>query len=248
MLILNKVLPLLVLPFGLVCGLVLLALWRKKWWPGIVALGVLYVCSLPVVAGFLIGRLESRYPRLEPAAAGPADAVVVLGGVLGYLPPDEQLGSWLVRYERFDAGLALLEAGRVPQVVFTGALMPWDHRTVSEGEELRRLARFRGVAADRIVVTRRIANTADEARAVAELVRERGWRRVILVTTGWHMPRSVLLFRRAGVDCLPFPVEVRFNPGRPLLITDFLPSAAAWKETETALRECYGYLFYRLFR
>jgi uncharacterized SAM-binding protein YcdF (DUF218 family) len=248
MLLLNKILPLFFLPFGVVCTLVLFALWRKKWWPGLVALGVLYVCSLPAVAGRLIGWLETRYPEIPLARVEPADAVVVLGGILGPKFRDSDNPNWTETVERFETGVTLVQSGRAGRLVFTGARMPWQDRATTEGEELRRLAVGRGVPPEKILVTREVANTATEAQAVAELMHANGWKRVILVTTGWHMPRAALLFRRAGVDCVIFPVDFRNDPARQAKLVDFLPRADAWQMTETALREGYGYLFYRFLR
>jgi uncharacterized SAM-binding protein YcdF (DUF218 family) len=93
-----------------------------------------------------------------------------------------------------------------------------------------------------------ISNTADEARAMAVMMHQHNWRRVILVTTGWHMPRAAYLFKRAGVDCIIFPVDFRSDRARRVSAIDFVPKAEAWQMTDTALRELYGNLFYRLFR
>lgn len=248
MLLFNKILPLVFLPFGLVCGLVLFALWRKKWWPGVAALAVLYVCSIPLVANQLIGWLETRYPEIPLAAVEPADAVVVLGGIISPKRKGSDQANWAEPVERFEAGVALVQSGKVGRLVFTGAKMPWEDRVTTEGEELRREAIARGVPPEKILVTREIANTATEAQAVAELMKADGWKRVILVTTGWHMPRSALLFRRAGVDCIIFPVDFRTDPTRGVALIDFVPNANSWQLTETAIREGYGYVFYRFLR
>ena len=248
MLIFNKALPLLFLPFGVICVLVLLALALKKWWPGLLALAVFYVCSIPFTSDRLIRLLENRYPVVPVAQVGPADAVIVLGGILGPAHAEGTIPNWTESVERFEAGVALVQAGRAGRLVFTGAKRSWlDHET-TEGEELRRLAIARGVPPEKIIVTRFIDNTATEAAAVAELMKADDWKHVILVTTACHMPRSVYLFRKAGVDCQPFPVDFRADCARPVELLDFVPKAQAWNSTETALRESYGYLFYRLFR
>lgn len=247
MLFLNKLLPVFVLPLGLVALLLLFALWRKKRWPVVAALGVLYAAGIPFTGNRLLGWLESRHPAVRIAEAGPADAVVVLGGILGPAVDPGYLPNWAESVERFDAGVALVQAGRADRLVFTGARISWERRTTTEGAELKTLAVARGVVAEKILVTRDIDNTATEAAAVAGLMREHNWRRVILVTTGWHMPRSAYLFRKAGVDCVLFPVDFRFDRSRPLAAIDFVPKAEAWQLTETALREIYGNLFYRIF-
>ena len=248
MLLINKILPLFFLPFGVVCELVLLALILKKRWPAIVALVVLYLASISFVSDRLSGWLESRYPTLAVAAAGPADAIVVLGGILGPATRDGEVPNWSDSVERFEAGVALVQAGRAPRLVFTGARRQWLERETTEGEELRRLAVARGVPPEKILVTRFVDNTATEAAAVADLMKADGQRRIILVTTSWHMPRAAYLFRRAGIDCQPFPVDFHLDRTRRLQVMDFMPSAGAWQGTETALREFYGYVFYRILR
>ena len=248
MLFFNKLLPVFLLPTGIVALLVLFALGRKKRWPLFVALGVLYLSSIPLVGGRLIGWVESRHPAMAFGQVDPADAVIVLGGILGPRAGADFTPNYLDTSERFEAGVALLQAGKAPTLVFTGARMEWASTTTTEGDELKRLAIARGVPAEKILVTREIGNTAGEAAAVAELVKSHGWKRVILVTTGWHMLRSAWQFKRAGVDCISFPVDFRFDPARRVTAIDFVPRGEAWQQTETALRECYGYLFYRLFR
>ena len=216
MLLLNKILPLFFLPVGVVSALVLLALWRKKWWPGVLALVLFYGCSIPFVSNRLVGWLETRYPEIPLAQVERADAVIVLGGILGPKVTVGGMPNWTETVERFEAGVALVQSDKAGRLVFTGARMPWADRETTEGEELRRLAIARGVPAGKILVTREIANTATEAQAVAELMKTNGWKRVILVTSGWHMPRSALLFQRAGVDCIIFPVDFRNDPARPV--------------------------------
>jgi uncharacterized SAM-binding protein YcdF (DUF218 family) len=248
MLFLNKLLPVFFLPLGLGAVLLLFALWRKKRWPVALALAGLYLSSIPFTGDRLIGWIESRYPAVPIAAAGPADAIVVLGGILGPRAGPEFGPNWLDTSERFEAGLALRQAGRAERVVFTGAQMPWEEHATTEGDELKRIAVARGFAPEGILVTPRIDNTAGEARAVADLVKQRGWKRIILVTTGWHMPRAAYLFRKAGVDFVPFPVDFRRDRQKKLTAIDFLPKAEALGNTETTLREIYGNLFYRVFR
>ena len=243
-LFLNKLLPIFVLPLGWVLLLLIFALVCRKWWPVVVAILILLGASLPATGSRLIGWLESLYPALPIAEAGPADAIVVLGGVLGPKAAPGYLANWLETSERYDGGVALLRAGRAKTLVFTGARFPWEQRTTLEGDNLRAIAIAQGVPAEQILVTREISNTRDEARAVAEMAKARGWKRVIVVTTAWHMPRAALVFRHAGVDFIPFPVDFRSDGVRPLTAVDFLPKADALQMTETALRECYGYAFY----
>jgi uncharacterized SAM-binding protein YcdF (DUF218 family) len=248
MLFFNKLLPVFVLPVGWVALLVLFALWKKKRWPLVVALVVLYLSSIPVISSRLMGRVETGYPAQAAGEVEAVDAVVVLGGILGPKAGPDQVANFLETGERFEAGVALAQAGKAPWLVFTGAKMGWKDTPATEGDELKRLAVVRGVAAEKILVTGYVGNTADEAREVSAMMKARGWKRIILITSGWHMPRSALQFKKAAVDCVIYPVDFRFDPDRRVTIIDFVPRAEAWWQTETALRETYGYWFYRIFR
>ncbi len=248
MLFLSKLLPIFVLPLGVAVLLLLIGLWRQKRGPIFAALAVLYVASIPLVGNRLIGWLESCYPAVPVALVEPADAVVVLGGIFGPPAAAGLLPNLSDSVDRLEAGIVLQQAGRAPLLVFTGGRIPWEGRVRVEGEDARAQAIGRGVPAEKILVTREVVNTADEARAVAHLVREHRWRRVILVTSGWHMPRAAYLFKREGVDCIVFPVDFRRDRQRHLTLLDFLPSADALNDTETTLHEAYGYLFSRVFR
>jgi uncharacterized SAM-binding protein YcdF (DUF218 family) len=114
--------------------------------------------------------------------------------------------------ERLEAGITLMQKKKAPWLVFTGGRIPWSNQPEVEGAISRRAAIARGIPDEQIIITREVGNTADEARAVAALMRERGWRKIILVTSAWHMPRAARLFRKAGVDFIPFPVDFLIGP------------------------------------
>lgn len=246
MLFAKKLVAMLALPLGLVFLLLAFAWWRRKRWPVFAAAALLYIASTGFVAGGLLAALESRYPPVPLAAVQPADAVVVLGGIFGPPVDEGHLPNLAESVERLEAGIRLMQQGRTPWLVFAGARIPWDPRPIIEGEIARREAIGRGVAPEKILVTGEVGDTADEARAIAALVRERGWKRIILVTSARHMPRAARMFRHAGVQFAPVPVDYQFDPRKPLTLLDFLPSAQALTATESVLRECYGIAYYAL--
>lgn len=246
MLYFNKLLPIFVLPLGWVVLLLVLGLWRKKRWPIIVALALLYVTSMPLVGNSLAGWLESRYPAVAIDQVENADAIVPLGGIFGPTTQEGFLPNLGEASERLEAGIVLWEKKKAPWLVFTGGRLPWSKQTEVEGAASKRAAIARGVPAEQIIVTREVGNTIDEAYAIRDLMRERGWRKIILVTSAWHMPRAARLFHKAGVDFVPFPVDFQVDPKASLGLLDFLPRAGGLQMTESAVREWYGTLFYAL--
>jgi len=148
--------------------------------------------------------------------------------------------------DRLEAGIVLWQKKKAPWLVFTGGRLPWADQAEVEGAVSMRASVARGVPAEQVVVTGEVGNTFDEAHAVQQLMRERGWKKIILVTSAWHMPRAARLLRKAGVDFVPFPVDFQIDPKGRLVLLDFLPRAEGLLRTETALREVYGILFYAI--
>jgi uncharacterized SAM-binding protein YcdF (DUF218 family) len=247
MLILNKILPFFVLPFGVSLLLLLWGLFRRRRAGAVAALVVLLTASNPFVGTYLIRSVEQRAERRPVASVAPADAVVVLSA--GRVMPPGSTGTteW-GDANRYFGGLQLIEAGRAPLLVFTGAWVWWAPEIPPEGQELAEYAKASGVPADQIAVTDKVGNTADEAREVARVLRDRGIAnpRVILVTSAFHLPRARQQFVREGMTVDGFPVDFWVSEGKGLTVLDFLPSVDALVTTQAALRELYGRGFYWL--
>jgi len=251
MLFLNKLLPMFVLPLGWVFIFLVVGLFRRKRWPVIVATVLLYVCSTGIVSGSLIRALESGYPPVSLDRAEKADAIVVLSGMFGAAsPPGCQgcLPNLNESNERLEGGIQLWQRHKAAYLVFTGGRIPWEAQAEVEGASAKRVAEARGVPADKILITTEVGNTEDESRAAAAMMRERGWSKIILVTSSWHMRRAGRLFHKAGVDFVPFPVDFQTDAHSSLTLLDFLPAARALDKTEQALRELYGIAFYAVAR
>ncbi|MGJ5813066.1 YdcF family protein [Paludibaculum fermentans] len=239
----HKLLVIPFLPLGFCAWTVLLGLFLRKRWLVWLGVSVLTVSSLGVAADRVLGWLEDAYPPISTAMCPKADAIVVLGGVTR---PEARAGvlEWNESVDRFERGVELLRAGKAPVIVFTAARIAGSPG-VTEGALLREEALRHGATPEQVVVTSdEVENTAGEAQAIHLLMVRRGWRRVILVTSAFHMRRSMRLMRSAGVDCVPFPTDYQARRLTSPEVGDFLPQAESLAKTERALREWAGILFY----
>jgi len=250
MLYLHKILPALVLPLGLCILLLGAALFWRKRILILIPLIILLLASNPLVSSFLLSRLENRFPKIEILDCPKADAVVVLSGILG--GKRSARGSlelnWGEAYDRFDAGVRLFQAGKAPCLVLTDPRMPWEQTTeLSEGKQLVEAAVERGIPSEKIILLGPVGNTADEARLVLEEASARGWQRIILITTAWHMPRSNLLFDSLRCEVLPFPTDYQAGPlNKSISIMHMIPNARALLWMEVYLREQIGICYYQI--
>lgn len=257
--LLSKLLPIFLYPLGLALLLQIIALFLPRrnvaiWISG-AGIGLLWLASMPLVSRQLVWKLEEQAIAMTPAELPPADAVLVLGGgLLPALPPRRgvEVNS---AGDRLLTGVVLMREGRAPWLLVSGGQVSFaaGDPAPSEARSAARLAVDLGVPADRILLSEKARNTAEEASALESIARRRGWRSVLLVTSAMHLPRAVSTFRRrttltiVPVGCdyeLPERGSVGHHTPASLLM-GVLPSSEALLTTTTVVRERLGGLIYR---
>ena len=241
MIYLHKILPALASPLGLCLLLVIVGLLlnARRW----VLRGtlILMVCALPATSNVLWRQLERGHALQDPSDAPTAEAIVVLSGTLRAVPSGDGFAyEWSEAADRYFAGVDLALAMKAPKLIFTRGAQPWS-AGAPEGEVLFERARRDLVPEGMLALTPPVENTAQEAQAVAEML-ENG-RKIILVTSAFHMPRAQALFQDAGLDVTPWPVDFRASANKTTLM-DFIPSAGGLSGTSAALREFLGRAYY----
>jgi uncharacterized SAM-binding protein YcdF (DUF218 family) len=244
MLILNKILPLLFLPPGLCLVLIVAGLKLDKRY--LVRSGVilLWVLAVPLVGESLLRCVEWPCRRIPVSQVRNSDAVVVLSGMINHID-GAPLGEWSDAADRFEGGVELFRAGKAPLLVFTFGGVPWQPRVAPEGQLLARRALLAGVPGGAIRVTGFGGNTSEEAVEISKLfgVGKGDGKKILLVTSAFHMRRAAMLFRRAGFVVDPYPVDFRARGGN-LTILSFLPDSEALDHSALAIREVIGVGFY----
>jgi uncharacterized SAM-binding protein YcdF (DUF218 family) len=244
MIYLNKILPAFVLPIMLVIIVILIGLIKNKKKLIYIAIGVLYIISTPIFSNNFFKLVEGSEYRKPISAIDSADAIVVLSGMLQI---NEVGDSTYIEWgdpDRFFGGIALFKAGKAQKLVFTGGKMPWDKAKKTEGEVLKEYAVSNGITAEKIFVTKDVENTADEAVAVKELISPS--KKIILVTSAYHMYRAKRLFEKQGFEVIPYKVDYKSAGKCAITVMDFLPSAGKLDMTETGIREIIGRLYYSI--
>lgn len=207
------------------------------------ALGFFVVGVLPV--GTLMMRaLEDRFP--QPAANMPAPTgIIVLGGAV-----DEQMMRLRGPIELTEAGdrmtHGVMLARRFPEakLVFTGgsaALLGSTHR---EAHAAEKLFLELGIPKERLVLESESRNTYENAIFTREIVKPKPGEVWLLVTSAAHMPRSMGIFRKAGFNVTPYPVDYQTFGVAGEYRTLFRNVTSGLVRTEGALREFIGLAAY----
>ncbi|MCX5791633.1 MAG: YdcF family protein [Elusimicrobia bacterium] len=248
MFIFKKLITPFILPPGifvaaLVCAAVYL---RRRNRAGAVICAVLaggmWVSSTKVFSDALLRPLEYKYS----APAAPAgDVIVVLGGGAYDSYEVYSAGERLQpgSLERVSAAALLQKRTKLPVIVSGGAVFSNIAEADADGAYLEEL----GVPAKAIIKETQARDTYENAGFTRRICEERGYKKIILLTSASHMPRAVYLYKKIGfTDIVPFPVTRTAAKGAKRSFRDYLPGT--FYSAARALNEYLGLLFYRLAR
>ncbi|NJL22179.1 MAG: YdcF family protein [Leptolyngbyaceae cyanobacterium SM1_3_5] len=254
----SKLLPLFVYPLGLACVLMLVALVTLWWRPRIatlslaIALILLLVGGNGVAATYLLRSLE--WQNLPSNPLPNADAIVVLGGgVKPQIPPR----PWVDVHEAGDRvlyGAQLFREGKAPFVIMSGGRIDWKGGGPSESADMAKIAIALGVPESAILQDPTSLNTYENAVNVRKILQERGLRRILLVTSAMHMPRSLLIFAKQGIESIAAPTDFliteqdmrELSASTESTLLNWIPDADRLQQVSRAIKEYIGIVIYRL--
>lgn len=212
----------------------------------VTAIVLLAIVGFSPLGNLLLYPLESRFPPWN-AASGAPDGIIVLGG-----PIDAELSvehdTPVVRSaaDRLIAGAALARRYPNARFVFTGGSPNLIGNDAREADYAGAIFESLGIAKSRLIMERRSRNTYENAQFTADMVKPKPGERWLLVTSAFHMPRSISLFRKAGFTVEAYPVDWRVGRGWSDVLA-FTPIANdGLARTDIGLREWMGLVAYRL--
>ncbi|NBC71401.1 YdcF family protein [Paenibacillus sacheonensis] len=203
---------------------------------------LLYLCSIGAISDGIMRNLEHGY---APPSDVAGDVIVVLGGGATDDTPDIDGEGNLYG----SAGNRLLAAARLYRktglpILFSGGKVFAD--TGNEAEIAKRQLIGLQVPADRILVENRSLNTAQNAEFTGELLKNHHLTKPILVTSAFHMKRSVLDFRKEGIAVVPYPVDYKVSLRASYSLNKWSPSSSAMDSISTCLKEYIGIMAAKL--
>jgi uncharacterized SAM-binding protein YcdF (DUF218 family) len=203
------------------------------------SVGLLYALSTRFFADHLLHALET--PALDPVAAGPGEAIVVLGAGTYHNAPEygtdtvNRHGLTRLRYAarlHRATGKPILVTGGSP----AGApLSEAAHMAATLREDLGVPVKW---------IEDRSRTTLENARYSHTLLSQAGINTVYIVTHAWHMPRAVLAFEGSGFIVIPAATGYATHFRRTVL--DFVPDADALADSSRWFHEIIGIAWYRI--
>jgi uncharacterized SAM-binding protein YcdF (DUF218 family) len=149
----------------------------------------------------------------------------------------------------------LYKQGKAKHILFSGGAIDWLYPAMEPGNENAQLLELMGVPAEAVWLESASRNTYENAVYSRHILEQNGIRRIILVTSAFHMPRSVALFEHQGLEVIPAPTDFRTTQADwemlahgdiRNLVFNLLPGPDNLLLITLALKEYLGLLIYRL--
>ncbi len=254
---LSKILPPLVYPLGLACILLILALvfyrhHRLGRMAILLAFILLWLGGNRLVAFQLARFLEWQYLPLEEVPE--VDVMVVLGGGTLAANPPRVMPEVNGAGDRLIYAARLYREGKAQKVLLTGGGIEWySASSTNPAAEMAELLEMMGVPPEALILEDQSQNTLQNAQNSSKILEELDVRRILLVTSAMHMPRSVRIFERQSLEVIPAPTDYSVtqlgwqrltSPSLVTWILNLIPNADNLSLTSRALKEIIGAAVY----
>src|SRR5437588_2620369 len=200
---------------------------------------LLAICGFSPLGKFLLYPLEQRFPPWD-AAQGPPDGIIVLGGAID---PDMSVAhdTAVIRTapDRMIAAAALARHYPKVRIVFSGGSANLIANDAREADFATDIFEGLGVNKSRLTLERRSRNTYENAEFSKAIAAPKAGERWLLVTSAFHMPRSIGVFRKLGFAVEPYPADWRTGSAPGLLSSSAFASDGLGN-ADTAIREWKG--------
>lgn len=203
------------------------------------AAAFLAAAFLPV-GQWTLRPLEDRFPAIPMPER--VDGIVVLGGMIDQVVSAARgVPALTSSAERLVEAAALARSHPEAKLVVAGGSGLLAEQAVKEApimvETLRRL----GIDPGRIIAEEQSRNTYENALFSLNLVQPAAGQTWLLITSAYHMPRSVGIFRKLGWPVVPWPVDYRTLPRTRLRDIDVVGNIV---DLHVAMREWIGLIAY----
>ena len=211
----------------------------------VAAFVLLAICAYSPLANFLLYPLESRFPKWDTSRGEP-DGIIVLGGPLDAdLSAAHGVPVISGSADRIIGAVALALRYPKARIVYTGGSPNLLHNDAKEADYATALFQALGIPKSRLTMERQSRNTKENAEFSRQVAMPKPGERWLLVTSAYHMPRSIGLFRKAGFAVEAYPVDWKVGTTEDLFKYYVVADGGLYL-VDIAAREWLGLIAYRI--
>lgn len=214
-----------------------------RWLISFAAISAFAIAVLPIGNNLLI-ILENRFPIVQQLPEK-VDGIIVLGGIVNeVITKVRGQTSFGGSIERLTEFAELSRKYPTARLLFTSGSGKLLSQEIKEADVVGPLLVRLGIDLDRVEIENQSRNTFENAVKSKELVNPAPDENWVLVTSAFHMPRSVGIFRKIGWKVIPYPVDFNFT-GEAVFKPSFNLNGGL-NSLSSAIHEWLGLIFYWL--
>ena len=197
----------------LLIGIGLLFLGREKLGKKLIlaTTALIFFTSVLPVYNLLLLPLENRFPIPEPLPKK-VDGVIVLGGAeIPKLTQMRRQVSLSDSVERLTTFLSLTHRYSDAKFVYAGGQGAITAQEYKSATTARLFFEQMGLDTSRVIFDSQSRNTQENVENALQLAQPAKGEKWVLITSAWHMPRSVGIFRKFNWQVIPYPVDFKTN-------------------------------------
>ena len=248
---LSKIIDFILLPISWIIALACLALFTKKskWrkFAGLSLLGILLIASNSLFVNTLFSAYEM--PQKELKDHYPV-AIILGGGMIRANQEDPTRMNVGESADRFLQPALLYKQGKVDRILITGGNTSIGNLKIDQSNEtaqVKRLLVALGIPNEKILTETQARNTHENAvnsKIMIDSLHLKG--PFLLVTSAFHMRRSMACFTKIGMNCTPYVVDSKKKDTDLGVLECIIPSEKELYKLSYLIREIFGFLIYRI--
>jgi uncharacterized SAM-binding protein YcdF (DUF218 family) len=248
---LSKIIDFLLLPITWIIILTFILLFSKKASVrkriGILLLTILILGSNTLVVNTLFSAYEMPQTELENTYEV---GIILGGGIIRANQEDQDRINLGESADRVMQPLFLYKQGYINRILITGGNTSIGNLKVdktNETEQVKRLLISLGVPSNHIITENRAKNTHENALYSKQTLDSLGIpKTILLVTSAYHMRRSVACFEKEGFQVTPYVVDSKKKDTHLGVLECIIPSERELFKFSYLIREIIGFGIYRI--
>jgi uncharacterized SAM-binding protein YcdF (DUF218 family) len=248
--ILSKALYFLIMPFTIICILFLISVLIKNvkiknriFWTALIGL---WFFSNEFIANEVMNVWEIKavpFADMKRHKLG----IVLTGSTISGLEPNDRV-YFNRGADRVTHTVQLFKKGIIERILISGGSGKLVERDEPEANKFSQAMQLMGVPAEAIIIENATRNTAESAIEVTKILTkyDYGEKDCLLITSAFHMRRSLASYKKAGLDLEPFSTDFYGHPRDFHIDSLIIPQIEAMQKWHKLIKEWIGYIAYKI--
>ncbi len=189
-----------------------------------------------------------EYPAAHYKDLQTYDAGIVLSGMLSYDSEFDRI-QFHRGADRLFQAIELYKKGAIKKIFFVGGSGSIEFAAMKEGRFVHRYLLTLGIPEEDIWIENESRNTRENALNARALLEEKNFQEgnFLLITSAFHMRRSLACFEKSGIKVTPYSVDRRAGPVRRFTFDHlFIPDTQCFQWWDALIHEWVGMVVYKL--